>query len=86
MRILSFVFSALFSVIALSAPCSAELDLSGAPEMPQGYESRKALEKDLFSGKIPIIQMVGVEIPEGVELKKDIVYKKTDEKDLKLDL
>ncbi|MCA9414536.1 MAG: hypothetical protein KC944_25200, partial [Candidatus Omnitrophica bacterium] len=82
-----FAFIASFiSLFFLTHPASAELDLSGAPEMPKGYETREALEKDLFSGKIPVIQMNDSEIPEGVKFEKNIVFKKTDEKDLILDL
>lgn len=85
MRPFAFI-GLLVSFLILTHSACAELDLTGAPEMPKGYESKEALEKDLFSGKIPIIQAAGLETPEGLEIKKGIEVKKTEQKDLKLDL
>lgn len=76
----------LLALCLAGLPSSAELDLSGAPPIPAGYETKEALEKDLFSGKIPIIQMNDAAVPEGVELAKGIEVKQTEEKKLTLDL
>jgi acetyl esterase/lipase len=66
-------------------PGCSQTDTSGPPQPPKGYASNTTLKIAYATGTLELIED-HPEVPENIKVSKDLVYKETPEKTLKLDV
>ncbi|HIJ73142.1 MAG TPA: alpha/beta hydrolase [Candidatus Hydrogenedentes bacterium] len=74
--------------LVTAAGTAAEIDLgrAAAPPLPKGYESSAKVMAGIAAGELKTVNLAPAEMPEGTELRKDIVYGEGGGQPLKLDL
>lgn len=70
---------------AATAALAADGLFNGAPEAPPGYEDHIKARAAVMMGKVPAI-VPPTSVPDGIEVRKDVVYASRDGVDLKLDV
>lgn len=74
-----------FSALLLVTAIILSSLLTASAKAPEGFDSKKELEKALFSGQVKLIDF-NLPVPKTIKVEKDIVYGQGGKYKLKLDL